>query len=77
MGNSKFQPALGREAATGVFSRGCVEKEGLNLAPHKPWFPTAPPRREPLSVKDEAPRCLILFTSIAGRNYGKRPARAC
>jgi hypothetical protein len=35
MGNSAFQPWLGHDAATGVFSIGCVETKGLKLAPRE------------------------------------------
>jgi len=40
MGNSRFQPWLGRGAATGVFSRGCVETKGFELAPQVGLEPT-------------------------------------
>jgi hypothetical protein len=33
MGKSKFQPWLGRGAATGVFGKGCIETKGFKLAP--------------------------------------------
>jgi hypothetical protein len=35
MGKFTKQPWLGRGAATGVFSRGYVEKKGLVLAPQE------------------------------------------
>src|ERR1035437_6356078 len=40
MGNSQFEPPHGRGATTGVFRRGYVEKEGLNLAPQVGFEPT-------------------------------------
>ena len=40
MGNSKFWPAQGRGAATGVFSRGYVENKGLRVAPQVGFEPT-------------------------------------
>lgn len=34
-GNSILQPWLGRSLATGVFSRGCIETKGFELAPQE------------------------------------------
>src|SRR6478672_9421520 len=40
MGNSQFRPWRRRTSATGVFCKGYVEKEGLNLAPQVGLEPT-------------------------------------
>ena len=40
MGKSRFQPWVGRGAATGVFGRGCVETKGFELAPQVGLEPT-------------------------------------
>ena len=40
MGNSHFEPPLGRGSATGVLSRGYVETKGDNLAPQVGFEPT-------------------------------------
>ena len=40
MGKSGFQARLGRRAPTGVSARGCVETEGLDLAPQVGLEPT-------------------------------------
>jgi hypothetical protein len=33
MGNSQFEPPLGRGAATGVFSNGCIDTKEVSVAP--------------------------------------------
>src|ERR1035438_6537558 len=40
MGNSRFQPVLGHNATTRVFSRGYVGNKGNNLAPQVGFEPT-------------------------------------
>jgi len=33
MGKFTFQPWLGRDAASGVFCKGCIETKGVRMAP--------------------------------------------